>query len=67
MCGKKAESSADEARSCRQEGGLCSPIRWLWCFRLQKKAAGPASGGLIKSSGNRERGQTATRINGPFR
>jgi hypothetical protein len=32
-----------------------------------KKAAGQASGGMIKSSGNRERGQTATSINGPFR
>jgi len=31
--------------------GLCPPIRWLWCFRLPKKAAGLASGGMIKSSG----------------
>jgi hypothetical protein len=32
-----------------------------------KKAAGPKSGGLIKSSGNCGRGSLAIRINGPFR
>jgi hypothetical protein len=66
MCGRKAESSADEARTVVRKGALF-PDPLALVLSSAKKAAGPGSGGIIKSSGNRERGQTATRINGPFR
>jgi len=44
---------------------LCPPICWLWCTRLSKKAAGLASGGMIKSPVNRGRGQTAIKNQRP--
>src|SRR5271166_4168710 len=36
MCGKKAESSADEARSCRQEGGSVPRSAGFGAFVCQK-------------------------------
>ena len=57
MCGKKAENSADEAPPVVRKGALSPEPLALVFSSAKKKAAGLASGGMIKSSGNRERGK----------
>ncbi len=66
-CGKRPKDRRTKLVPAVRKGALSPDLLTLVLLAAKKKAAGLESGGMIKSSGKRGRGQTAMRINGPFR